>query len=181
MNPGAGDSAIDRVDALTDGYISPERAQEISKRYPAVSNVVVGWIRESAAQRNWRRVERFANLAAALKVAGLGGVVVELVDSDVEGLNYEDLIDILGEIREEAAANSMFRLAERSREHDAPAFWLCQKVILSLSELDTDEARDRLRMMTTAAWPSAVRWHAAVALGMEEQLGFDEDHMLGYS
>ncbi|MER7501440.1 hypothetical protein AB0L05_20950 [Nonomuraea pusilla] len=181
MSHDAGNGVIDRVDALMDGYISPERAQEISRRYPAVSNAVVGWIRESAAQRNWRRVERFANLAAALKAAGLGGAVIELVDSAVEGLNYEDLVDILGEIGEEASANSMFRLAERSREHDAPAFWLCQKVILSLSELDTDEARDKLRMMTTAAWPSAVRWHAAVALGVEEQLGFDEDHLLGHS
>ncbi|MGP4101389.1 hypothetical protein [Nonomuraea sp. KM90] len=180
MNHGAGDSAIDKVDSLIDGYISPERAQEISKRYPAVSSTVVKWIKESAAQRNWRRVERFANLAAALNVTGLGSAVIELVDSDVKGLDYEDLIDILGEIREEASANSMFRLAERSREHDAPTFWLCQKVILSLSELDTDEARDKLRMMTTAAWPSAVRWHAAVALGIEEQLGFVEEHMLGY-
>ncbi|MGV9326798.1 hypothetical protein [Streptosporangium sandarakinum] len=180
MNHGAGDNIIEKVDSLIDGYISPERAQEIAKRYPAVSSTVVGWIKESAAQRNWRRVERFANLAAALKAAGLGGAVVELVDSDVKGLNYEDLIDILGEIREEVSANSMFRLAERSREHDAPAFWLCQKAILSLSELNTDEARDKLRMMTTAAWPSAVRWHAAVALGIEEQLGFVEDHMLGY-
>ncbi|MFB1048993.1 HEAT repeat domain-containing protein [Streptomyces chrestomyceticus] len=61
---------------------------------------------------------------------------------------------------------------------DTPAYWLCQKVIASLGEIGTPEALECLRRMTASSWPDAVRWHAAVELENEEELGFDEDRML---
>jgi hypothetical protein len=32
--------------------------------------------------------------------------------------------------------------------------------------------------MTADSWPNPIRWHAAVALRVEDELGFDEDLML---
>ena len=72
----------------------------------------------------------------------------------------------------------MFRVVRRSLESDAPAYWLCQKAIFSLSELGSDEAERYLREMTSDSWPDPIRWHAAVALCIEDELGFDEDSMV---
>ncbi len=70
------------------------------------------------------------------------------------------------------------RVAEDSVDEDSPAYWLCQKVVFSLGEIGTPEAREHLRRMTTLSWPDVVRWHAAVELGVEDELGFDEEQML---
>jgi hypothetical protein len=75
-------------------------------------------------------------------------------------------------------AGTIFRVVDRSLESDAPTYWLSQKAILALSELETDEADRYLREMTADSWPNPIRWHAAVALRVEDALGFDEDVML---
>ncbi|KOG90570.1 hypothetical protein ADK38_07970 [Streptomyces varsoviensis] len=87
-------------------------------------------------------------------------------------------MDILGEIREVDAVACLFRVAEKSVSEDAPAYWLCQKVISSLGEIGTPEAYECIREMTAQSWPDIVRWHAAVEVGIEDELGFDESHML---
>lgn len=178
MSPSGNESQVDSVDSLSAGFITPERARAIATQYPGVTESIVGWIREAAAVQNWPRVERLANLAAPLRAPGLGDALRDLLDANIAQLNNEDMVDILGEIRAVGAGSSIFRLAQRSVELDSPAYWLCQKAILSLSELGTDAARAYLRAMTAAPWPPPIRWHAAVALGIEDELGFDEDQML---
>ncbi|MFB9542189.1 hypothetical protein [Micromonospora sagamiensis] len=129
--------------------------------------------------RDWRRVERLANLAALLRAPGLGEVLQSILSSDVrDGLNEEDLVDILGEIGAVGAARTIFQVVERSLETDAPAYWLCQKAIGALCDIGTEEARRYLCEMTTDSWPDPIRWHAAVGLCVEDELGFDEDSML---
>lgn len=179
MSQVGGESVLETIDLLIEGYVTPQRAEEISRQYPTVRESLSRWIERSAAQRNWRRVERLANLAARLNAPGLGSTLIKLLDSHAEELNHEDLVEILGEIREEAAATALFRLVERSIESDAPAYWLCQKAISSLGELGSDEADGFLSLLTEAGWPAIIRWHAAVELNVEDDLGFDEDQMLG--
>ena len=175
----SGEASVDVVDSLIVGLITPERATEIEADFPGVAGSIVGWIRASAAAQNWPRVGRLANLAARLRPPGLGDVLRELLDAGIAELNNEDVVDILGEIREAGAASSIFRLVERSAESDAPTYWLCQKVILSLSELETDEANEYLLALTKPTWAGPIRWHSAVALQLEDDLGFEEDQMLG--
>lgn len=170
-------SQADLVEALADG--TGRDARFIAAKYPEVTQFIVSWIREAAHAGNWARVDKFANLAAPLRVPGLGGALQEILDSDVAGFNKEDLVEILGEIREADAVTCLFRVAEDSVNKDAPAYWLCQKVISSLGEIGTPEAIERIRQMTAQSWPDAVRWHAAVELEIENELGFDEDQMLG--
>ena len=179
MMPSNGNgSRADLVDSLIVGYVAPEDARAIAAQYSDVTGSIVGWIREAATAEDWRRVERFANLAAPLQPLGLGEALQELLDANITELNNEDLVDILGEIRAVESANSIFRVVERSMESDAPAYWLCQKAIGALCDLDTDEANGYLHAMTAKPWPQAIRWYAAVALQIEEELGFDEDQML---
>lgn len=71
------------------------------------------------------------------------------------------------------------RVADGSVGKDAPAYWLCQKVVSALGEIGTPDAFERIRQMTDQSWPDVVRWHAAVELGIEDELGFDEGRMLG--
>lgn len=169
----------DRVKSLVTGFLTERDSRSISELHPGLRSAIVSWIREAAYAENWTRVEKFASLAAPLRVEGLGEVLQEILDSGAAGLNKEDLVDILGEIREVGAVSSLFRVAEGSLSKDAPAYWLCQKVIASLGEIGTPEALGRIRQMTAQSWPDAIRWHAAVELGIEDELGFDEVQMLG--
>lgn len=170
---------VDLVESLVTGFLTERDARSIVELHPGLYSVILSWINEAAYAGNWTRVEKFANLAAQLRVEGLGEILQEILDSGAAGLNKEDLVDILGEIREVGAVSSLFRVAEDSVSKDAPAYWLCQKVISSLGEIGTPEALDRIRQMTAQSWPDAVRWHAAVELDIEDELGFDEGQMLG--
>ncbi|MBB5122735.1 hypothetical protein [Streptomyces eurocidicus] len=170
---------VDLVDPLIVGFITVERTREIEAMSPGLANAIADWIREAAAVQDWRRVERLANLAAPLQAPGLGDALRDLLDADIAELNNEDMVDLLGEIRATGAASSIFRLVTRSITADAPAYWLCQKSILSLSEFGTEEANEYLRVLTTSTWPAPIRWHSAVALGIEDSLGFEEGQMLG--
>lgn len=158
--------------------VTAEVARTVRERFPEAVESLERWIRAAAATRDWRRVERFANLGAALNAPGLGGVIIDLLEGDPDGLNQEDLVDILGEMAAIGAANVLFRVVQRSHVFDAPAYWLCQKAIFALSELESAEANRYLRQMTVESWPDPIRWHAAVALCIEDELGFDEDSML---
>ncbi|WP_156077253.1 HEAT repeat domain-containing protein [Saccharothrix sp. NRRL B-16314] len=171
-------SEADRVESLVNGFLAERDARSIAELHPGVCDGIVSWIREAAHVGRWTRVEKFANLAAPLRVAGLGEVLQEILDSGAAGLNKEDLVDILGEIREAGSVACLFRVAEGSVSKDAPAYWLCQKVISSLGEIGTPEAFECIRQMTAQSWPDTVRWHAAVELGIEDELGFDEGQML---
>ncbi|MFE1963305.1 HEAT repeat domain-containing protein [Streptomyces sp. NPDC059479] len=177
--PMAERSEADLVESLVNGFLAERDARSIVELHPGLRDVIVSWIREAAHVRSWTRVDKFANLAAPLRVPGLGGVLQEILDSDAVGFNKEDLVEILGEIHALDAVPCLFRVVERSVGEDAPAYWLCQKVISSLGEIGTPEALGRIRQMTAAPWPDVVRWHAAVELRIEEELGFDEDRMLG--
>lgn len=161
------------------GFLTEREARSIADRHPEVSGSILCWIHEAVEAENWTRVDKFANLAASLGVDGLGGVLQNILELDISGINKEDLVDILGEIRSADSVIPLFRLAERSLDKDAPAYWLCQKVVSSLGEIGTPEALGRTRQMTSETWPDVVRWHAAVELGIEEELGFIEDEMLG--
>ncbi|MDX6740107.1 hypothetical protein [Actinocorallia sp. A-T 12471] len=181
MSLGSDRSLVDQIDSLITGFVAPERARAIAREYPTVIDSIAEWIRCSAVQENWRRVERLANLAAPLDAPGLGAVLCELVDRDVSGLNVEDLVEILGEIGAASSGVAIFRMLERRIASDGPAYWLSQKAILALGEFGTVESDGFLRKMTGKDWPDPVRWHSAVALGVEDDLGFDEDQMLGSS
>ena len=170
---------VDLVESLVTGFLTERDAGSIAERHPELCDVIVSWIREAARAGNWTRVGKFANLAASLRVEGLREVLQEILDSGAAGLNKEDLVDILGEIREAGAVSSLFRVAEGSVSKDAPAYWLCQKVISSLGEIGTPDALSRIRQMTSQSWPDAIRWHAAVELDIDDELGFDEGQMLG--
>ncbi|WP_158073112.1 HEAT repeat domain-containing protein [Streptomyces kebangsaanensis] len=166
------------VESLVNGFITKRDAESIVAEHPEAADAIVGWIREAAHAGNWSRVDTFANLAAPLRVPGLGEVLQEILDSGASGFNKEDLVEILGEIQATESVACLFRVAERSVREDAPAYWLCQKVIFSLGWIGTPEALERIRRMTVTPWPDVVRWNAAVELEIEEELGFDEDQML---
>jgi hypothetical protein len=169
---GESGSSADLVELLADG--TGRNAASIAAAHPEVLDRVVPWIRDAAHAGNWSRVDTFANLAAPLPVEGLADVLVEILESGVRGANREDLVEILGEIHATNAAACLHRLVERSAGEDAPAYWLCQKAIGSLGCLGTPEALGFLRLLTAPSWPDPIRWHAAVELGVEDDLGFDE-------
>lgn len=164
--------------AVPEGLVTEETANAVVSRFPDAVRSVAGWIRDAAAMRDWHRVDRLVNLATPLGAPGLSAVLQEVLEAG-GGPVQEDLVDALGEIRAVEAAGLIYRVVRRSLVSDAPAYRLSQKAILALADLETNEARGYLREMTTDTWPDVIRWNAAGALCIEDELGFDEDAVPG--
>jgi hypothetical protein len=97
-------------------------------------------------------------------------------------VNREDLVDMLGELRAPEGVDAISALIRERKRSDGPFFPLCVKGVQSLGEIGTPDALALLRgiaMSTPDEWPDPLRWHAAEQLGIEDELGFDEDEMLG--
>lgn len=197
--PGAAEGAdplLDRVDALIgDGCVGKEKADQVAAEVPEARPRILDWLRAMVGSRRWHRFERFAAVAVHLHPDGLAEILLAALESgtrigrvaqgsqgvpeEARGVNAEDLVDMLGELRAPQAVVPLSLLLRGRRESDAPFFTFCTKVIQSLAEIGTPEARDVLRDVATGDWPKPLKWHAAEELGIEEELGFDEDEMLG--
>ncbi|MCX4824684.1 HEAT repeat domain-containing protein [Streptomyces sp. NBC_01142] len=173
-------NAIARVDdLLKGGYVGKKKAAAVAEAVPeAASPAVLDWLRTLAAAGEWARFGRFAGLAAELHPEGLAEVLVPAIESGEAGAVLEDLVDIAGQIGAPEAVPALSRVIDTHREPDAPYFPLCIKAIQSLSEIGTPEAEAVLRTVATGDGPAPLRWHAAEELGIEEELGYDEDEML---
>jgi hypothetical protein len=166
------------------GYISAERAQAIVAAAPEARDRIVEWLRSAAASGDWRTVEKFANLAAHTRPEGLAAVLAPIVADGTAPTNYEDLVEILGEVadheRDPEAVPAIVRLLTARMPTDGPAYALSLKALQALGTIGGAEAEQALRAIAEDDdHPSQVRWEAAVELGIEDDLGFDEDEMTG--
>ncbi|MEU2338728.1 hypothetical protein ABZ608_35045 [Streptomyces sp. NPDC013172] len=182
----AGDRALlERVDSLvTGGYIGAQRAEDAAAAVPAARQRVLDWLRITSAEGDWRRFERLASLALHLHPEGLGPILAAVLVSGPAGVNTEDLVDLLGELQAPEGVEPVAALVRERKSTDGPYFTFCVKALQVLGEIGTPEAVGFLRSVATgdpAAWPDPLRWHAAEELGIEDELGFDEDRMLGGS
>ncbi|WP_369223072.1 HEAT repeat domain-containing protein [Streptomyces sp. R39] len=176
---------LERVDSLvTGGYVGAERAEEAVAAVPAARQRVLGWLRITSAEGDWRRFERLTALALHIHPEGLGPILATVLATQPPGVNTEDLVDLLGELRAPEGVEPVAALVRERTSADGPYFTFCVKAIQALGEIGTPDAVDFLRGIATgdpAAWPDPLRWHAAEELGIEDELGFDEDRMLGGS
>ncbi|MGW5737396.1 MULTISPECIES: HEAT repeat domain-containing protein [Streptomyces] len=183
----AGAPSADRVDDfIGPGYVGREKATAVVSAFPQAPDRILDWLRASAESGDWRRFERFAGVAVHVARPGeLAGILLSALTSGTRagdtgrGPNEEDLVDMLGEIHSPEAVDALGSLLRERQESDGPYFPLCVKCIESLAEIDTPEAKEILREVATGAWPKPLQWHAAAELGIDEELGYDEDAMLG--
>ena len=173
-----------RTDAIMTGrgYVGRERAVEVVLAVPESRTRILDWLRNLSAEGDWRRFERLAGVAVHLHPDGLAPVLASVLTSGVPGVNAEDLVDMLGELRAPEAVEVISSLVQGRKDSDGPLYALCVKGIQSLGETGTTEANRFLKGVATSdpsAWPAPLRWHAAEELGIEEELGFYEDEMLG--
>ncbi|MEV7978365.1 HEAT repeat domain-containing protein [Streptomyces sp. NPDC086519] len=176
---------LERVDSLVaGGYIGAERAEDAAAAVPAARQHVLDWLRITSAEGDWRRFERFAALALHIHPEGLGPILATVLATRPPGVNTEDLVDLLGELRAPEGVEPVAALVRERTSTDGPYFTFCVKAIRALGEIGTPDAADFLRGIATgdpAAWPDLLRRHAAEELGIEDELGFDEDRILGGS
>lgn len=181
----ADDTAAHRVKELAGtGYISAERAQAIVAEAPEARDRILGWLRAAAAAGDWRTVEKFANLAVHTHPEGLAAVLAPIVADGRAPTNYEDMVEILGEVadheRDAEAVPAIVRLLTARLPSDGPAYALSLKAVQALGSIGGTGAENALRAVAEdAGHPDPVRWEAAVELGIEDDLGFDEDEMTG--
>ncbi|MFJ4439281.1 HEAT repeat domain-containing protein [Streptomyces sp. NPDC088923] len=164
---------------LGGGYLEEEVIQGAARSIPDIAPNVISWLHHFRSEQDWRRLEKFSEVARVLHPEGLGAILCDVLDSDSDGVLKEDLIEILGEIEYSEAVPVIEKVLRDSVLSDAPYYLLCVKCIHSLGRIGTAAARDVLHQFVDSAWPDQIRWHSAVELEIEEELGFDEDEMLG--
>jgi hypothetical protein len=143
---------------------------------------VLDQLRDVADSGDWRTFERLASVAVRQHPEGLAPILTSVLAAGIRSVNKEDLVDILGELRAPEAMEPISTLVREQKDSDGPFFPLCVKGIQSLAEIGTPDAVQFLRGIATSEpgeWPAPLRWHAAEELGIEDELGFDEDEMLG--
>lgn len=175
---------MDRVDALVlgQGYVDEVKAAEVAVEVPESPSRILDWLRIARDSRDWRRLERLAAVALHLHPDGLGPILAAVVASRAPGVNMEDLVDMLGELRAVEAVQPIGALLRERKDVDGPFYSFCVKGIQALGEIGTPEAHELLRGIAVGEpqeWPAPLRWHAAEELGIEDELGFNEDQMLG--
>lgn len=172
--------AFERVRTLiAKGYLDDEETAELARDFPEAASEVLGLLRELAAAREWPQFVRYAGLAAHLHPDGLADVIVPVIAEQRPTGDYEDLVEILGELRAAEAVPAVVALLTARYAAEAPYFSLSVKCIYALGTIGTAEANKALRAIATGDWPNPLRWNAAVELRIEDELGFDEDDMLG--
>lgn len=174
---------MERADGIVvgRGYVGRERAAEVAVAVPEARTRILDWLRDLSDDGGWRRFERLAGVAVHLHPDGLAPILTSVLASRVRGVNAEDLLDMLGELQAPEAVAAVSSLVQERKDSDGPLYALCIKGIQSLGEIGTPEANQFLKGIATSepsAWPAPLKWHAAEELGIEDELGFDEDEML---
>lgn len=96
----ADDVLLDRADGIVAGrgYVGRERAAEVAA-VPESRTRILDWLRNLSDDGDWRRFERLAGVAIHLRPHGLAPILTSVLASGAPGVNAEDLIDMLGELR----------------------------------------------------------------------------------
>ncbi|WP_157862293.1 HEAT repeat domain-containing protein [Wenjunlia vitaminophila] len=164
---------------LEGGPVDEATVSRVTASEPEIREVMVSWLREFISTGDWIRFGRFINLAAYIRPNGLGELIREVLDSDLSPVNREDLVEILGEIQDSCAVSVLVRIFEHSWPGEMPFPSLSRKCIEALGAIGTEESfAAARRIAVNESYPSPLRWYAAIELGIEDELGFDEDEML---
>ncbi|OEV29140.1 hypothetical protein AN219_18135 [Streptomyces nanshensis] len=173
--------AIARVNrTLGSGYISQESAERVKDEEPEFSANILDALESLKEGGEYTLFSRFANLAVWLAPDGLDDVLIPVLKERPQGVLEEDLVDILGQLRAESAVPAIRDLIKSEKDRDSPYFSLTTKCIQALGEIGSDDGDETLREVATGEYPNVLKWHAAVELGIEDELGFEEDEMLQY-
>lgn len=181
---GADRAALARVrDLLGTGYISAERAQAVVAAAPAARDRILSWLRDFARAGEWSSFEKFSNLAVHTHPEGLAAVLIPVIAEGTARTNYEDLVEILGEVATDDgdpdAVPALHRLLAARLTTEGPGYWLCLKAVEALGAIGGPRAEEILHAVAVGDYPKPVKWQAAVELAIEDELGFDEDEMTG--
>ncbi|MER5969443.1 HEAT repeat domain-containing protein [Streptomyces sp. NPDC002055] len=162
------------------GYSREERQRRVESRLPDARERIAFLMRRLAQRSDWSRFNTLENIAADLRdVPDLDRVLIDVVRSG-EGPGYlEDHIEILGELAHPAAVDDIIRVFTEREHSGGPSSGLRLKCIQALGSMGGPSARDFLRGIAEGNHPPRLKWEAAVELGIEDELGFDEDEMCG--
>jgi hypothetical protein len=179
---GAEREAVARVrELLGNGYIGAERARAIVAAAPEARDRVLRWLPDFARAGDWRSFEKFSNLAVDTHPEGLADVLIPVIADGTAPTNYEDLVEILGEIATADAApeavQALRALLTSRLPTETPPYALCLKTLQVLGAIGGQQAEGTLRAVALGDHPKILKWEAAVELGIEDELGFDEDEM----
>ncbi|MDT8914656.1 hypothetical protein [Amycolatopsis sp. PS_44_ISF1] len=172
---------LEKISSIVgNGYLGEPEAMRVEAEIPGVEDKIVPLLGYLLARKRWGPLIKVSNIGSHLHVQGLGDLLVAALNCAEIGERAEDLVEILGDLRYAPAASPIFDYLKRIiLREPSPYYGISVKCAQALGALGTSESREILAELTSDEWPAPVRWHAAVELGNEEVLGFDEETMLG--
>ncbi|MBU7600363.1 HEAT repeat domain-containing protein [Streptomyces sp. P38-E01] len=167
------------VRMITTRKLKPTNTQEALDAIPTTRERIVDWLTEARNSGDTLKFHTLANFAVYLNPPGMAEVLIPIIENREEGYLLEDIVEILGELESAKAVAPVALLLNSRAQGDEIDQSLCLKCINALAIIDTNEARATLEGIALGDNPNLLRWHAALALEIEEELGFDEDLMTG--
>lgn len=171
-------------EVLGSGYIGKNSANRVIDEFSDISTRIDTLLFGACTNGDWQAVTTLADLARWVAPTGLAERLLPILEARPRGVNKEDLVEILGELESDSAVPVISRVFEEELDGDAPGYWLCKKCIAALGAVHfalqgtrASDAADFLRQVATGDYPNQLKWEAAVELGIEDDLGFDEDEM----
>jgi hypothetical protein len=158
---------IERIDALlVGGYIGKEKAAAAQAAVPVAESRILSWLRDMAEAREWARFGRFAAIGIYLHPVGLAPILLSVLALRVRGVNTEDLVGMLGELRSPEAVGPLARLlGERhGQDPDNPgsqSLSLSAACVRAMGEIGTPAAERELREIVSGDWPQELKEYAA--------------------
>lgn len=131
--------------------------------------------------QDWVRFNTFINLAVWLQPEALGKLLASVLKSQPYGVNVDDVVEILGEVRKLDAIPAISKVFEGRWPLEDPGHSFSIKCILAIKDIGGESADKLLRDVATGDYPNTLKWHAAEELDITEELGFDEEEMLSSS
>lgn len=163
---------------LGSGYIDEQKANEVLQREPEAASRILLILEQLRQSQDWVRFNTFINLAVWLNPGELGKLLVSVLKTRPYGLNVDDVVEILGEVREPDAISEISKVFEERWPSEDPGHSFSIKCIIAINDISGEDADKTLRGIATGNYPNVLKWHAAEELDITEELGFDEEEML---
>jgi len=135
---------------------------------PEFADAAPGMVRRLAAEARWEELAAIVQLAAVAALVDVAPVLREALESDARPPSPGDLVDALGQLRSDDAAELLEALVGQFVFADGDLSG-ARRCIRALAAIDKPDSRARLTLISWKDWPGPIHQWAADELGTKGQ------------
>ncbi|WP_144127598.1 HEAT repeat domain-containing protein [Catellatospora sichuanensis] len=164
---------IDRIAAsvlriLPPGPVHTETARAVLSQVPEFGSAARPIIRRLAAEARWKELGSIVQLAAVAALDDVAPVLCEVLESNARPPHPGDLVDALGQLRYDEAAELLEGLIGQFAYADGDLSD-ARRCIRALAAIDGQKSRARLTLISWRDWPGPIRQWAVWELEAKGQ------------